>query len=45
MCQITEETEGILYADLDFDEVRKNRVTSPYLRDRRADAYGEVVRG
>ena len=36
------EEEGILYADLDFDEVRKNRVTSPYLRDRRADAYGEV---
>ena len=42
MCQLTEEVEGILYADLDFDEVRKNRVTSPYLRDRRADAYGEV---
>lgn len=38
------EEEGILYADLDFDEVRKNRVTSPYLRDRRADAYGEVTR-
>lgn len=42
MCQLTEEVEGILYADLDFDEVRKNRVTSPYLRDRRADVYGEV---
>lgn len=42
MCQLTEGVEGILYADLDFDEVRKNRVTSPYLRDRRADAYGEV---
>ena len=36
------EEEGILYADLDFDEVRKNRVTSPYLRDLRADTYGEV---
>lgn len=38
-----EEAETILYADIDFDEVRTNRVTSPYLRDRRPDAYDDVV--
>ena len=40
---VEEEAEAILYADIDFDEVRKNRVTSPYLRDRRPDTYDEVI--
>lgn len=40
---VEEEAETILYADIDFDEVRKNRATSPYLRDRRPDVYGEVL--
>ena len=43
IARLEDEAEGILYADIDFDEVRKNRVTSPYLRDRRADAYSDVL--
>lgn len=40
---LEEEAEGILYAEIDFDEVRKHRTTSPYLRDRRADAYDGMM--
>lgn len=38
------EEECIVFANIDFDEVRKHRVTSPYLRDRRADTYEGVLR-
>lgn len=40
---LEEEAEGILYADIDFDEVRENRARSPYLRDRRPDTYGDLL--
>lgn len=40
---VEDEAETILYADIDFDEVRTHRVTSPYLRDRRPDAYDGVT--
>ena len=37
--QIEEEKEDILYVDVDLNDILKNRVTSPYMRDRRVDAY------
>ena len=43
IARLEEEAEGILYADIDFDEVRTNRTSSPYLRDRRPETYDEVL--
>ena len=43
MAELEEEQEGILYVDLDFSEVTKHRVTSPYLRDRHPELYEEVL--
>ncbi|MEG0322587.1 MAG: nitrilase-related carbon-nitrogen hydrolase, partial [Raoultibacter sp.] len=43
IAELEEEKEGILYADLDFADVGRNRISSPYLRDRRADLYDEVM--
>lgn len=42
VARLEEESEGILYATIDLDDVRKHRVTSPYLRDRRPDLYDNV---
>lgn len=36
--------EEILYAELDMDDVNTTRVHWPFLRDRRIDAYGDIVR-
>ena len=36
--------EEILYAELDMDDVNITRVHWPFLRDRRIDAYGDIVR-
>lgn len=44
VARLKEEAEGVLYATIDLDDVRKHRVTSPYLRDRRPDLYGNVLR-
>jgi N-carbamoylputrescine amidase len=42
--QANEKDECILYADIDFARTEKVRRTWPYLRDRRIDAYGELVK-
>lgn len=36
--------ECILYADIDFERTEKVRRSWPYLRDRRIDAYGNLVK-
>jgi N-carbamoylputrescine amidase len=36
--------ECILYADIDFERTEKIRRSWPYLRDRRIDAYGNLVK-
>lgn len=43
IAQLEEEREGILYVDLDMSLVAKNRVMSPYLRDRRPDTYEDML--
>ena len=42
MAELAEEAEGILYADLDFDALKRFRTASPYMRDRRPELYDEV---
>lgn len=42
IAELAEEAEGILYAELDFDQLKKFRTASPYLRDRRPELYDEV---
>lgn len=42
IAELAEEAEGILYADLDFDQLKTFRTASPYLRDRRPELYDEV---
>ncbi len=41
--ELQEPGEAILYVDIDLGEVEKNRVTSPYLRDRRPELYEDVL--
>ncbi|MFH1806210.1 MAG: carbon-nitrogen hydrolase family protein [Pseudomonadota bacterium] len=36
-------SEGLIIADLDFQELTQSRLANPYLQDRRADAYGAVL--
>ncbi len=43
VAEIKEETEGVLYVDIDLSDLAKARVTSPYLRDRRPDIYKKVL--
>lgn len=42
IAELAEEAEGILYAELDFEQLKTFRTASPYLRDRRPDLYDEV---
>ncbi len=42
IAEIEEESEGILYADIDLDDIASFREKSPYLRDRRPDLYDLV---
>lgn len=43
MAELEEEAEGILYANLDFSQMKRFRTASPYLRDRRPELYEEVL--
>ena len=42
IAELAEEAEGILYAELDFEQLKTFRTASPYRRDRRPDLYDEV---
>ena len=43
IAQIEEEKEDVLYVDLDMSLIAKNRVKSPYLRDRRPEVYEDML--
>lgn len=43
IAELFDESEGVLHVEIDLDEVVRNRVSSPYLRDRRPDLYEEVL--
>ena len=38
-----EDSEHILYADIDLENIQDHRCTWPFFRDRRIDTYGEVI--
>ncbi len=38
------EEETILYADIDFPQIEKQRQTWPFLRDRRIDSYSSITK-
>ena len=40
---IIEDDEGVIYADLDREEVRQAHINRPNLRDRRPDLYGAIT--
>ncbi len=37
------DTEGVIYTDLDIEELRRARVDNPFLRDRRPELYGDLA--
>ena len=43
LAELPDEAEGVLHVEIDLDDVVRNRVSSPYLRDRRPDLYEEVL--
>ncbi len=43
LAEVTPDGEGMLVVDVDLAQVVTNRVTSPYLRDRRPEMYGDVL--
>lgn len=42
IAELEQEEAGILYADIDFEQIKPSRTVSPYLRDRRPELYDEV---
>ena len=43
VAQLEDPAEGVLYADIDLNEIDGFRERSPYLRDRRPDLYDLVL--
>ncbi|MDB6134260.1 MAG: acyltransferase [Verrucomicrobiales bacterium] len=43
VAQAGTESDEVLFADIDLDEVRAQREVWPFLRDRRVDAYGDLT--
>jgi predicted amidohydrolase len=41
--EMVEEDEGIIWADLDLDEVRQARISHTQYRDRRPDLYKTIT--